>query len=394
MASPVIRFLFLGLFVTAFLSSKAQAVEPLHYQFVRVAILKDAKELAIFVRGKYAIIDPTSNTTIKQGISLEGLNITAKEEGIHLDGELYPVQRLLIKPNKFIILRIEDKARRYRGILTVIRKPGNKLLVVNTIELEQYIKGVLYHEISHRWPMEVTKAQAVAARTYALYQIKKNAAADYDVTGDIYSQVYGGKSVERFRTSIAVDRTRHKILVYAGKILPAYFHSSCGGHTEDAKNIWKHHLPPLAGVSCSFCLFEPNFYWKRNFRSKDIQNKLNAHGYTIGAIAEIRALDRNVSGRINTLIIIDQAGKSLRIPGIKFREIVGPNTIRSNNYEIVMKGYYFDLMGKGWGHGVGLCQWGAHRMAQEHYRYEEILSFYYPESDIVNYRTQPPMDLP
>lgn len=364
-------------------------------KYVRVAILRDVDELTLSMRGKYKIIDPQSGTIIAEGRSPRKFQLSNHPTGIQLNDKEHLWRKIRLTAAKDITLYQDDKLQRYRGTLDIISKPNKKFLVVNTIELEQYIRGVLYHEVSHRWPMEAMKAQAVAARTYALYQMKKNNADEYDVTGDIYSQVYGGKNSERFRTNIAVKRTMGKILVYNNKVLPAYFHASCGGHTENAKNIWGENLPPLSGVPCSFCALAPHANWKRNFRSKDIQDKLAADGYRhMGAIHDIRVVSRNPSGRINNLHFSARDGTTTTIPGVKFRGIIGPNTIKSNKYEVVMKGYYFDLIGKGWGHGVGMCQWGAHQMAEERHKYDEILSFYYPGADIVDYREKPPVDLP
>ncbi|MBI5149303.1 MAG: SpoIID/LytB domain-containing protein [Candidatus Omnitrophica bacterium] len=359
---------------------------PTEKKFVRVAVLDNVDELTVSIRGKYQITESASGAVLKTGRTLEEFRISSREGGVQLDEQLYPLKRISLTPAKEVAFHLPGKVQRYRGTISIIQKPNQKFLVVNVIEMEQYIKGVLYHEVSHRWPMEAMKAQAVAARTYALYQMRRNKNADYDVTGDIYSQVYGGKSAERFRTNIAVNRTEGQVLVYKNKILPAYFHASCGGHTENARNIWGHDLPPLYGVQCPFCRLEPNFNWVRNFRSQDVRDKLNARGYKIGAIQDIRVLERNESGRIKTLMVTDRPGNFIRIPGIKFREILGPNVVRSNKYEVVMKGYYFDLVGNGWGHGVGLCQWGAHRMAEERHKYDEILSFYYPGAELVNSR--------
>ena len=114
----------------------------------------------------------------------------------------------------------------------------------------------------------------------------------------------------------------------------------------------------------------------------------------MGPIADIRVVSRNESGRINNLLFTARDGKITTIPGIKFRGIIGPNTVKSNKYEVVMRGYYFDLIGKGWGHGVGMCQWGRTGWPKSRHKYDEILSFYYPGADIVDYRTQPPSDLP
>lgn len=374
--------------------AQARAADQSSEKYVRVAILNNVETLNFSIRGKYKITDLMSGAVLEEGRNLRESWISSHSDGITINDKKYPLHRIRLAFSKYIALYLDDKVNRYRGALDIILKSDRKFLAVNTVEIEQYIRGVLYHEVSHRWPMEAMKAQAVAARTYALYQMKKNKADEYDVTGDIYSQVYGGKNSERFRTNIAVKRTAGEILVYNNKILPAYFHASCGGHTENAKNIWGENLPPLAGVPCSFCALAPHANWKKNYRSKDIQEKLGARGYLMGPIADIRVVSRDESGRINNLLFTSRDGKTTTIPGIKFRGIIGPNTVKSNKYEVIMKGYYFDLIGKGWGHGVGMCQWGAHRMAEERHKYDKILSFYYPGADIADYRTQPPSDLP
>lgn len=393
-AAAIIRSLIVIALAAEIFASPVRAADEPQEKLVRVAILNDIETLSFSMRGKYKIIDPQSDMIIEEGRSPRKFQLSNHPTGIQIDDKERLWRKIRLTAAKDVTLYLDDKVQRYRGTLDVIQKPDKKFLVVNTIELEQYIRGVLYHEVSHRWPMEAMKAQAVAARTYALYQMKKNKADEYDVTGDIYSQVYGGKSAERFRTNIAVKRTLGEILIYRNKILPAYFHASCGGHTENAKNIWGENLPPLAGVPCSFCALAPHANWTRNFRSEDIQKKFNANGYSMGPIADIRVVSRNESGRINNLLFTARDGKTTTIPGIKFRGIIGPNTVKSNKYEVVMKGYYFDLIGKGWGHGVGMCQWGAHRMAEERHKYDGILFFYYPGADIVDYRTQPPSDLP
>lgn len=393
MAASLIRYIFvLALMIGAFTPSWVAA--DTKEKFVRVAILDNIDELEFSLRGKYTITDIDSGEVLQEGRSSKKFALSSPPSGIQINDEIYRQHRLRLTAAKEITFHLKNKLRRYRGSLDVIQKPNKKFLIVNVIELEQYIKGVLYHEISHRWPMDAMKAQAVAARTYAVYQMKKNKDQLYDVTGDIYSQVYGGKSAERFRTNIAVKRTQGEILVYADKIVPAYFHASCGGHTENAKNIWGEDIPPLQGVPCPFCVSLAHYSWKKNYRSKDIQEKLNQHNYSIGPIKEIQVSGRNKSGRINNLVLISRDGIKTTIPGIKFRELIGPNVIKSNKYAVEMKGYYFDLIGNGWGHGVGMCQWGAYGMAEDRYSYKDILTFYYPESQIVDYRKNPPHDLP
>jgi stage II sporulation protein D len=304
--------------------------------------------------------------------------------------EVYPSRRLIIEPSRDASIIIDERA--FRGEVTFIRTPDNHITVVNDINVEDYIKGVLFHEVSHHWPMEALKAQAVAARTYALYSINP-ASKPYDVTNDIYSQVYGGRDSERYRTDLAVDYTRGQVLTYDDKIIPAYFHATCGGMTEDARELWNvADIPPLRGVPCPFCQASPHMYWKKNFRLRDIQDALNLHGYKAGAINDISIVDRDRSDRIGHLKITQKNGQELVIKGKDFRDLMGPNVLMSNNYEITMRGYYVDIAGKGWGHGVGMCQWGALGMARQQFNYKQILAYYYPQSVLMNYHALPKLE--
>ncbi|MBF0571508.1 MAG: SpoIID/LytB domain-containing protein [Candidatus Omnitrophica bacterium] len=350
---------------------------------VRVAIVRDSRELDLAIHGSYRIRDMLSGKVIGKGTYLTNSKVRLLDKGILVGLDVYPSKRLTIEPSRDASIIIDE--RPFRGEVTLIRTPDNRITVVNVINVEDYIKGVLYHEVSHHWPMEALKAQAVAARTYALYSINP-AGKPYDVTNDIYSQVYGGRNSERYRTDLAVDYTRGLILTYNGQIIPAYFHATCGGMTEDARELW--HLtdiPPLRAVPCAFCQNSPHFRWKKNFRLKEIQDALNLHGYKVGSIKDISVVDRDRSERIDHLKIAQKNGQDFIIKGKDFRDLIGPNVIMSNNYEIVMHGYYVDLIGKGWGHGVGMCQWGALGMARQQFNYKQILSYYYPQSVLMNY---------
>ena len=219
----------------------------------------------------------------------------------------------------------------------------------------------------------------------SIYKMDLSHHSDYDVTNDIYSQVYGGKDSERYRTGLAVERTNAVVLTYQDKILPAYFHATCAGMTEDSKELWGTDIPPLRGVPCMFCQDSPHLHWKKNLRLRDIQLGLNKHEKKIGLIKSIVIADRDRSERIKTLKITDRDSKEITIAGKDFREMIGPNDLKSNNYDITMQGYYVNFVGKGWGHGVGLCQWGARGMAQQQFNYKQILAYYYPGSEMMDY---------
>ncbi|MCX5681604.1 MAG: SpoIID/LytB domain-containing protein, partial [Candidatus Omnitrophica bacterium] len=388
-----IKIFFLYLLLAALLPSCSldntfiQKMQP-SSTTVRVAVLRDASSLSIKIHGPYSIFDLLNNQKLSEGPSLASCEIFAKNDGIHFSQTIFKTTPLKIIPQRDASIFIND--RRFRGEIDLVKDMVGNLIAINIVDLEQYVKGVLAHEVSDRWPLEAIKAQAVAARTYALYIKERKKDALFDLTNDIFSQVYGGQESEKYRTNIATDQTRGLILIYSKEILPAYYHATCGGYTESVSELWGQDIPPLRSRVCTFCKDSPHYFWKKNVRLKDIQDSLNDHGYNLGLIKDIQVIERNQSQRIKTLKIITRDDAEVIISGKDFRNIIGPNLIRSNNYAIEMKGYYADFLGKGWGHGVGLCQWGAKFMAGQGYRFDQILKFYYPGVEIVNYRSIKP----
>lgn len=355
---------------------------------IRIAILRDIDHVQVRMNGAYEIKDPVSQKILEEGMRFATYETVSGGKTLMLDEKPLGLGRVRFYARRDVSVYFNKKEHRYRGYIDVHLTPKGKLTVINQLDLEDYIRGVLYHEVSNRWPMEALKAQAVAARSYAIYQMKANYMRAYDVTNDIYSQVYGGRTGERYRTNLAVTETAGEVLVYNGNILPAYFHATCAGRTENVKELWpRHEMPPLSGVECKFCRRSPHSFWKRNLQLRDIQEKLFAKGYKTGLIQDIAIVSRNASDRIDKMLITDRDGKKLTIPGKDFREAVGPNIIRSNNYYVVMRGYYVDFFGKGWGHGVGMCQWGAQGMSEQGLNYEQILEFYYPGAVISTLKT-------
>jgi stage II sporulation protein D len=240
----------------------------------------------------------------------------------------------------------------------------------------------LYHEASHYWPDEVLKAQAIICRTYALYQTQENKSKDYDVTSDIYSQVYGGRTSERYRLNRAVQQTTGLVLTYKGNLFPAFYHACCGGHTEDATVVWNLDLPPLKGLVCPFCKDSPHFNWHNILALDEISAKLRKALLGSGAkIKDIQIVGRNNSGRVAAIKLI-YAANSAEILAKDFRNIIGPNLIKSTNFSVSVEDGQAIFEGLGWGHGVGFCQWGGYFMAKNGSSYEQILKYYYPGVDV------------
>ncbi|MBZ0166741.1 MAG: SpoIID/LytB domain-containing protein [Candidatus Omnitrophica bacterium] len=349
---------------------------------IRVAILKDVQDFVISARGVYTISNLAGGNVFVKGRRLRRSRVQLVDGQLAVGGNLYAAKKIRIHSAKDITIYAKDKKGQFRGAVDILVAKDDSLMLVNRLDVESYVKGVLLHEVSDKWPIEATKAQAVATRTYAFYKMAENRDQPYDVTSDIYSQVYGGKTAERFRTDIAAEYTKGQVMVFDGKILPAFFHANSGGHTEDANLVWGINLPPLKGVSDPFAQGMPSYQWKKNFQSSKIEEQLQAAGINVGKIKAIEIAQRTESGRIKELHINSRDGRTTKISGKRFRDIIGPNEVRSNMYDIEMQGFYFDLTGKGWGHGVGLCQWGAYQMAQQRHDYDEILRYYYPGIEI------------
>jgi stage II sporulation protein D len=346
--------------------------------YIRVAILQDVASLNLKINGLCEILDGSTHAVLYRGKDLK-TTVTTYKSGILIAGKSLRSGRIVIKSEGLNPILIDG--RLFNGEINLIKKDNGSLLVINRIDLEDYVKGIMYNESSHYWPKEALRAQAVVSRSYAAYQMQENVSKDFDVTCDIYSQVYGGKTSERFRTNEAVDDTKGQVLTYNNKIIPAYFHATCGGHTEDASLLWNIDIAPLKGVICVFCKDSPHLRWHNTLSLNEIEKKLTGAGYNIKNIQEINILGKDKSGRISQLNIVTPE-KNIKISAKDFRNIIGPNIIRSTNFQLNLVDGDAVFQGLGWGHGVGLCQWGAYFMAKQGYNYKNILKYYYPGTDV------------
>jgi len=345
--------------------------------YVRVQIIQDAKSVSIKAAGSYEIND-AGNRVLYRGRDLKTTATVFKGKVL--------LSNVYVGPNKVIISvsqpgEIIVNGRKFRGSIQFMINDNDSFSVINHIGLEDYIKGILYHEVSHYWPEEALKAQAIVCRTYAVYQMRQNKNKDFDLTSDIYSQVYGGSTSERYRTNKAVRETEARVLVYRGKVFPAYFHATCGGHTEDASALWNIDIVPLKGVPCNFCKNSPHFDWHYVSSLGELKDSLTKAGYNVGDINDILILGKDKTGRNRELKIISPK-KEIKISAKDFRNAVSPNLIKSTNFSVNLVNRDAVFEGFGWGHGVGLCQWGAYFMAKQGYKYGEILKYYYPGSDV------------
>lgn len=282
------------------------------------------------------------------------------------------------------------EGRRYRGSLLLERTRDEQIRAVNELGIEDYLYSVLPGEMSPEWPMETLKAQAVISRTYALKNLGKYEEDGYDLLDDVRSQVYRGVDSEDERARRAVDETAGQILAYKGRLISTHFHSCCGGHTRSVQRAFggkAMRIKPLAGVPDGFCAASPHFRWTRRVPSSAILAALPKNGRTPALLKKVSVYSREGSGWTRTLEVATDAG-TVRVSAADLRRFVGPDLLRSTNLtKISVDGKNVKFSGKGWGHGVGLCQWGSRLQAKKGRKYANILKFYYPGAKVVTWRS-------
>jgi stage II sporulation protein D len=274
--------------------------------------------------------------------------------------------------------------KRYRGNMFVERDE-DALRIVNDVGVEEYLYSVLGKEMSPEWPMEALKAQAVISRTFALKNLGRNDDQGYDLLDDVRSQVYGGVATENPRAIEAVKATEDQVLVYKGQLVETHFHACCGGHTSAVVTAWKgtRWERPLQGVRDSFCAHAPHFRWKKAIPSTQILGILPQNDRPYKKLKKITIGRRDVSGYVRVLKFLTDEG-TVRMRASDLRAKLGPDVLRSTYLtKIAVRKGVVQFAGRGWGHGVGLCQWGTRVQAKRGRKYKNILKFYYPGTKVV-----------
>ena len=348
---------------------------------LRVALFYELNSAKIGTPASFQIKELPNEKPLAEGASLPQAIIRPDSAGIRIGGRLYPVSGLRITSGT---KEVDVQNRKYHSAIQILKNPKGSLTVVNEIDVEDYLKGVLPGEMHAAWPEEALKAQAVISRTYAIFKNIENKDLPFSLSSDVESQVYEGKIIEQASTNRPIQKTRGEVLTYRGKIFPTFFHSTCGGRTTRADRVWNIEPHPcLKGVECNFCHGSKVYRWHSEFSGTQIKNLLAKKGYSVPEVQSIVPQGVDESGRVKSFEI-KHSGGSLKIPAHKFRLAVGADRMRSTKVDLHQTGNQFVFDGQGWGHGVGLCQWGAKRLAELGYQYQDILRYYYPGSEIQN----------
>ena len=346
------------------------------------------------------IIDADEGVVAEVGPDV-GLEATVRGQKVTVRGGPSPVTRTLLRiepADSHATLRLDG--REYRGTLE-LRRGVTGLTVVNRIGLEQYLRGVVGAEMGRRAPgeEEALKAQAVVSRTYAIRNQRRGSVRGFDLAADISAQVYSGVMNENPLAIAAVEATRGEVLTFNGEPIEAFYSSTCGGRTEDGPAAFvgadRPYLQSSADVDATgiaWCAISPRYEWREQWEGKaftaTIRRTLAAEGLSTARatdLREIRVLDRSRSGRIATLELSGREGRTV-VTGQAIRRVLSPPAggwLRSTDFTVRLSRRgsrieQVEIKGRGYGHGVGMCQWGAIGRARAGYHYDAILMSYFP----------------
>lgn len=366
---------------------------------INVGLETGKSQHTITANAPFMVTDAAGKRVFLKLRSGEKLTVAAGEKGITVNGKAVSSQSIYIQ--------LDAKAKKgyldlngnsYRGNLCVsYRKDKARLIAMNEVTLEEYLYGVVPNEMSPSWPTEALKAQAVAARTFVLHDLKKHASEGYDVCATTHCQVYRGQKSEDARTNGAVTATAGEYLTHNGKAIVSLFHASGGGHTENSENVWGQKEPYLRGVP-DYDHHSPSHKWEVKMTLGKLSAVLGNRGKSIGKIRAINLSklknppvyegDRGISGRVRTMAIEGEKG-SLLLSGTEARTLLGLKSTLFDFDKRIFSGSADEpivIRGFGFGHGLGMSQWGAKAMAEKggnkNGLYKKILEHYYRETEL------------
>lgn len=341
--------------------------------------------------------------------------------------ETYPPPILITSDNPIKVKEVEHgqgyswggrEDREFRGLIEITLDKRGKLCLVNELDLEDYLKGVLPYEISSKAPLEALSAQAIVARGETLTKFEKKHLVDpYHLCASQHCQVYGGLGRMTASVREAVERTAGEVLMYEGKIVDTVYSANCGGHTESNENVWASSPDPclrgipdfdpeevdfpniitekvlkewLTTTPRAYC-YNPEsnkpekFRWKVEYSAEEM-NRLINRDKERGTIKDIIPLERGVSGRLKAIRIVTDQEIFTVYKELPIRQLLG--NLRSAAFMVEIKRdskgnpLSFCFTGGGWGHGVGMCQTGACGMAERGKSYQEILHHYFGKAEV------------
>ena len=350
---------------------------------VRVALVREAAELRLTGRNFYCF-SPTTPVAERTRFPKQGSFIHYTGAGFVIDGHFIQTPAIECISGEGI-LTINDIPT--QGHIKLFPDGRQTLAAVVTLPMEHYLIGVLQGEVGENWPTEALRAQAIAARSYAMSIMAARQGKPYDVVTSTRDQVYDARVKIPATLQAAVLDTQGQTLQYKNQTLRAFYHSCCGGSGEALDAMWQDLAPgktppPFtpAVAQDPYCRKAPYYRWELKMTDGDLVQSLKSRAPDLTSTAQ-NSFQTDAQGRMNEVLL--GGGKTpVRISGNQMRKALGYDVLRSTRFKMKRHKHTVTFVGSGFGHGVGLCQWGAKGMAEKGKTADEILRFYYPGSEI------------
>lgn len=347
---------------------------------IRIGLVLAANSVTIDIPDGAQVCDAYTNEPIEDLPVTGSFRLSLTKNGLTIKGTPStnddPHEHIL--PECLIVPAITDgvigvNGKFYRGsIIIKLGKIG--LHAINIVDLEDYLLSVVPSEMPSNWPAEALKAQAIAARSYALANLGKHESDGYDLKANTEDQVYSGVTAETQSVNEAVAQTAGIVAKHSGKVITAYFHSGSGGSTEASEHVWQKELPYLKAVY-DYDDASPQFAWSKDFSPADLESILRRSNNDVGQVLNFLVVSRAPSNRVKQALIVGSK-HCLVLSGENSRALF---KLPSSNFQVAANGPSYHITGRGWGHGLGLSQWGARELAQQGYNAAQILTYYYKD---------------
>ena len=360
---------------------------------VRV-LISEVEKSKIKLKNVSKIIDSFGKTIPIKTNSYVEFSFTSIGIKCIVDGKDFFSNEFTVFPKNLSNISFNDKE--YRGHFKITIS-SSSLLLINYVDIENYTKGVILREMplgKGEENFESIKAFSILVRTYALKK-KLESKELFDLYSDTRDQVYGGVNSENDITNNLVDITRGQFLFYNKDIATCFYHSTCGGYTENVENVFKSEpLPYLVSIkdnNTPNCNISTRFNWSEQFSNDLIIRRLVEANYIADKNSKLNSIEivsRFKSGRVNQLKITLTENKKIKEVSLFSNNIrfvlknAKGNILPSTNFEITQTSGNIKFKGKGFGHGVGLCQWGSIKLSKDGKNFKEILNFYFPKTEI------------
>jgi stage II sporulation protein D len=350
---------------------------------IKVLVVENAASVTIQANGNHTVSTASGSTPV---LGMGSWNVTSAAGGLsvilngtqHLTNPSLPIK---VAPDERTLLKVNGKP--YRGWLAVTPGTSSGFNVINLLPMEAYLYGVVPREIPcSKDILNAVEAQAICARSYAIARFGGHSKQGFDIYSDTRDQAYGGMAVENQWGTEGVNRTRGLVAFSEEKLLDARYSSTCGGHTANSEDVWSSAISYLRGIrdapffGKAYCASSPHFDWTKNVPKSQFYSVI---GRSIPAGAKIKSWSLDINHNTHRVVkmLIKSDKGTHEIKGSVLRTAFG---LKSTWFTISQKGENMVFTGHGWGHGVGMCQYGAMEMARRGKSPRKILRHYYKDA--------------